>query len=77
MISAPVVVAAIVMWIYIIALTWVAKTAGLGRAVPLLLAGICIVDAMMIALAGEPQLALVAASGLVLTLAFQRVVPGT
>lgn len=69
--------AAIVMWIYIIALTWIAKTPGLGHLVPLLLAGICFVDAAMIAIAGAPQLALVAATGFILTLAFQRVVPGT
>jgi 4-hydroxybenzoate polyprenyltransferase len=76
-VSNPVIVAAIVMWIYIIALTWVAKTAGLGRAVPLLLAGICIVDAVMIAANGEISLAVIAAMGFVLTLAFQKVVPGT
>lgn len=76
-VSDPVIVAAVVMWIYIIALTWVAKTAGLGRAVPLLLAGICFVDAVMIAVNGTPSLALLAATGFLLTLAFQRVVPGT
>ena len=77
MVPTPVAVAAIVMWIYIIALTWIAKTQGLGHLVPLLLAGICFVDAAMIAIAGAPQLALVAAIGFVLTLSFQRVVPGT
>jgi 4-hydroxybenzoate polyprenyltransferase len=73
----PVTIAALVMWAYIIALTWIAKTPGLGYLVPWLLAGICLVDAVMIVAAGAPQLALVAASGFVLTLAFQRVVPGT
>ena len=77
MITTPVAVAAIVMWIYIIALTWIAKTPGLGYLVPFLLAGICLVDAAMIATAGAPRLAIVAATGFVLTLAFQRVVPGT
>ena len=76
-ITTPVAMAAIVMWIYIIALTWIAKTPGLGYLVPFLLAGICLVDATMIATAGAPQLAIVAATGFVLTLAFQRVVPGT
>jgi 4-hydroxybenzoate polyprenyltransferase len=76
-IAVPVAIAAIVMWVYIIALTWIAKTPGLGYLVPHLLAGICIVDAVMIAVAGEPRLALVAASGFLLTLAFQRVIPGT
>lgn len=70
-------IAAVVMWVYIIALTWVAKTAGLGHRVPLLLAGICFVDSAMIAVGGEPRLAIVAATGFVLTLAFQRIVPGT
>lgn len=73
----PVAIAALVMWAYIIALTWIAKTPGQGHLVPWLLAGICLVDAVMIAVAGEPQLALAAASGFVLTLAFHRVVPGT
>jgi 4-hydroxybenzoate polyprenyltransferase len=76
-VTMPVVVAAAVMWIYVIALTWIAKTPGQGYLVPWLLAGICIVDAIMIAAAGSPQLAAVAAAGFVLTLAFQRVVPGT
>jgi len=76
-ITTPVAMAAIVMWIYIIALTWIAKTPGLGYLVPFLLAGICLVDAALIAIVGAPQLAIVAATGFVLTLAFQRVVPGT
>ena len=76
-VTTPVAIAAAVMWIYIIALTWIAKTPGLGHLVPLLLAGICFVDAAMIAIAGAPQLAIVAAAGFVLTLTFQRVVPGT
>ena len=39
--------------------------------------GICIVDAIMIAGGGAPQLAGLAAGGFILTLAFQRIVPGT
>ena len=41
----PVIVAGVIMWIYVIALTWVAKAANLGYAVPWMLAGICLVDA--------------------------------
>jgi len=77
LVTVPVAVAAVVMWIYIVVLTWIAKTPGMGHLVPFLLAGICFVDAAMIAIAGAPQLALVAATGFVLTLSFQRVVPGT
>ena len=77
LVTMPVAVAAIVMWIYIVVLTWIAKTPGQGHLVPFLLAGICFVDAAMIAFAGAPQLAIVAAVGFVLTLSFQRVVPGT
>jgi len=70
-------IAAMLMWAYIVTLTWIAKTPGFGYLVPWLLAGICLVDAVMIAVAGEPGLALIAATGFVLTLACQRVVPGT
>ena len=75
--STPVVVAAIVMWVYVIGLTQVAKMPGGGHLVPWLIAGICLVDAIMIAIAGAPAIAVIAASGFVLTLLFQRVVPGT
>ena len=75
-IGAPVLITAVVMWVYIIALTWAAKTRGIGDLVPWLLAGICLVDAAMIAAMHQPRLALVAAAGFVVTLAFQRVVPG-
>ena len=68
---------AIAMWIYVIALTWVAKAANLGYAVPWMLAGICLVDAAIILWMGQPRLSLIAAAGFPLTLAFQRVVPGT
>lgn len=72
-----VIVAAAVMWVYVIGLTWVAKAANLGDAVPWMLAGICLVDALIILWMGMPHLALIAAVGFPLTLAFQRVVPGT
>lgn len=76
-VSSPVFIAAALMWAYIIALTWVAKHAGLGYAVPWMLAGICLVDAAALAVSGEPSLAALAATGFMLTLALQRVVPGT
>ena len=47
------------------------------RAVVSLIAGMCLFDAMVIMAAGEPVLALVSLGGFVLTLAFQRWVPGT
>lgn len=76
-VARPVVIAAIVMWVYVVALTQVAKMPGRGPLVPWLIAGICLVDAIMIAIAGAPVIAVLAASGFVLTLLFQRVVPGT
>lgn len=76
-VTRPVAMAAGLMWAYIVGLTVVAKTSGKGHLVPWLLAGICLIDAAIIAAAGAPSLALVAAAGLVLTLLFQRVVPGT
>jgi hypothetical protein len=76
-IAAPVFVAAAAMWIYIIALTWIAKTANLGYAVPWMLAGISLVDAAVIAWIGEPALALVAVAAVPVTRALQRLVPGT
>jgi len=75
--ATAVLIAAGVMWLYVIALTWVAKAANLGYAVPWMLAGICLVDAAIILWMEQPQLALIAALGFPLTLAMQRVVPGT
>jgi 4-hydroxybenzoate polyprenyltransferase len=76
----PVFVAAFAITVYVVALTLVAKQAGpAGRwLVPLLLAGISLVDAAVVALnGGGATLALLAAAGFVLTLVFQRIVPGT
>ncbi len=47
------------------------------RAVVSLLAGICLLDALLIAAQGEGTLAWIAVAGFPLTLAFQRWVPGT
>jgi 4-hydroxybenzoate polyprenyltransferase len=77
LVATPVFVAAAIMWVYVILLTWVAKAANLGSAVPWMLAGICIIDALIILWMGQPRLAIAAAIGFPLTLAFQRVVPGT
>lgn len=76
-VSTAILVAAVVMWGYVIGLTQVAKMPGRGHLVPWLIAGICLVDAIMIAIAGAPVIAGIAAVGFVVTLLFQRVVPGT
>jgi len=77
---AAVFVAAIVMTAYVLSLTFVAKKLGpqAGVVIPILIAGISVVDALVIGVAGggaELMLAAVAAG--VLTMALQRVVPGT
>jgi 4-hydroxybenzoate polyprenyltransferase len=74
-----VVAAALVMVAYVTALTGIAKVAGAnGRwLVPLLIAGISIVDAAVIAaVTGSLPLAALAALGFPATLLLQRVVPG-
>ena len=76
-VATAVLIAAGVMWLYVIALTWVAKAANLGYAVPWMLAGICLVDAAIMLWMGQPHLALIAALGFPLTLVLQRFVPGT
>jgi 4-hydroxybenzoate polyprenyltransferase len=70
---------AVVMATYVAALTVVAKVAGHHArwVVPTLIGGISLVDALFIVLVtGSWALAAAAASGFVLTLALQRVVPG-
>jgi len=77
-VAPAVVAAAIVMWLYVIALSWVAKAADLGYAVPWMLAGICLVDALVILTIGANlPVALLAVPAFPFTLALQRVVPGT
>ena len=51
--------------------------ANIPRVVSVLLAGICLLDALFIGAAGRPMLAGVAALGFVLTLLLQRSIPGT
>ncbi len=77
--SPQVMLAAVVVTLYVVGLTWIAKKAGprAGWLMPLLIAGISLVDAVVVGLNGGGLLTLVAAAGFVLTLVFQRVVPGT
>jgi 4-hydroxybenzoate polyprenyltransferase len=73
-------IAAVVMTAYVLSLTFVAKKLGpkAGVVIPLLIAGISVVDAAVIALAGGSlPLVLVAIVAGLLTLGLQRVVPGT
>lgn len=78
----PVWIGALVLIIYVLSLTWVGKTLGprAGSLMPWLIAGISLVDAVVIlTMAPMPALwwALAAIAGFFLTLAGQRVVPGT
>lgn len=73
-------IAALALALYVAALTEIAKRIGprAGSVVPLLIAGISLVDALVIlATVGAPTLAALAACGFIATLVFQRVVPGT
>lgn len=79
-VGTPVLAAAAGLTFYVAGLTIVARRLGPtgGAAVPLLLAGISLVDALVVlACGGSPALAGIAALGFPLTLAFQRLVPGT
>jgi 4-hydroxybenzoate polyprenyltransferase len=78
----PVWIGALVLIIYVLSLTWVGKTLGprAGSVMPWLIAGISLVDALLIVtMAPMPALwwALAAIAGFFLTIAGQRVVPGT
>jgi 4-hydroxybenzoate polyprenyltransferase len=79
-VAPSVLAAAAALTAYVVGLTWIAKRLGpsAGFAVPILLAGISLVDAAVILVSGGgPALALTAAAGCPLTLLLQRVVPGT
>ena len=79
-VSLTVLVAAAALAGYVVGLTWVAKRLGptAGIVVPVMLAGISLVDAVVILVTGGGAgLAAIAAAGFPLTLLFQRVVPGT
>ena len=80
--AVPVWIGALVLIIYVLSLTWIGKTLGAraGSVMPWLIAGISLVDAIVIlTMAPMPALwwALAAVAGFFLTLAGQRVVPGT
>jgi 4-hydroxybenzoate polyprenyltransferase len=78
-VTTVVIAAALVLISYVTALTVVAKLAGANARwlVPLLIAGISIVDAMVIlSVTGSLMFSGLAALGFPLTLLFQRVVPG-
>jgi 4-hydroxybenzoate polyprenyltransferase len=70
-----VLVGALVMFAYLVALTWWAKRG--GAHVGKLIAGISVVDGVIILCAGAPLLALAGAAGYFATLALQRRVQGT
>ena len=78
----PVWLGALVLIIYVFSLTWIGKTLGprAGSVMPWLIAGISLVDALLIlTMAPMPAWwwALAAIAGFFVTLAGQRVVPGT
>ena len=82
--SWPVLLGAAAMFIYVLALTLVARAGARSRhrkksglpLVPLLIAGISLLDGLVLALAVSPWLLLAGVGGAVLTLLAQRVVPG-
>jgi 4-hydroxybenzoate polyprenyltransferase len=78
-VTMPVAIAALAMTAYVIALTWVAKRAGASGKwlVPVLIAGISVIDAIVIGLSGGGSLMWLALAGFPATLLLQRVVPGT
>jgi 4-hydroxybenzoate polyprenyltransferase len=79
-VSARVIVAAAAMTLYVVVLTQIAKRLGQRASVvvPMLVAGISVVDAIVVMATGGPlPLVLLAIVCGVLTLGFQRVVPGT
>jgi 4-hydroxybenzoate polyprenyltransferase len=63
-------------WV-LLALRLIVRRISIGRAVVSLIAGISLVDALLIARAGAEPLAWIAASGVVLTVLLQRYVRGT
>jgi 4-hydroxybenzoate polyprenyltransferase len=78
-VTVPVLVGAAVIAAYVTALTLVAKFGGAryGWSIKWLIAGICLVDALLIAGTGRWDLALLAAAGFPATLGAQRWVAGT
>jgi 4-hydroxybenzoate polyprenyltransferase len=77
-VGSTVLAAAAVLIVYVLVLTWIAKQTGPehGWLIALLIAGISLVDAILVALAGQPAAAALAAIGFPLTLVAQRWISG-
>jgi 4-hydroxybenzoate polyprenyltransferase len=78
-VTLPVLAAAVALAVYVVGVTQVAKRAGprAGWLIPVLIAGISIVDAVVIGTSGGGLLVWIALGGFPATLLMQRVVPGT
>jgi len=76
--SGAIIFAGFLLWVlYALSFLVIPARINVPRAVVSLLAGICLLDALLIAASGETNLAWLAVVGFPLTLAFQRWVPGT
>lgn len=77
--ASAVLAGAAVVTVYVLGLTFVARFAGpgAGRFIPVLIAGISLVDAAIVVVNGGGALGFAAAAAFPLTLVLQRVVPGT
>jgi 4-hydroxybenzoate polyprenyltransferase len=76
--TAAVLTVAFVLWVGIaLRFLWRREPGDVPRAVVSLIAGISLLDAVLIAGAGASSIAWLAVAGFVLTLALQRFVPGT
>jgi 4-hydroxybenzoate polyprenyltransferase len=70
--------AALLVWVlYALSFLVIPARIRVPKAVVSLLAGICLLDGVLIAASGDTSLALLAVPGFLLTLAFQRWIPGT
>jgi 4-hydroxybenzoate polyprenyltransferase len=77
-VAAPVLAGALLLFGYVVGLTYVAKGARVSHAtVARMLAGISVLDALLVAGAGAPRAALLTALGFPATLLLQRLVRGT
>jgi len=76
-ITPALIIGSIALLVYLIGLTFVAKRGASGQVVGMLLAGICIVDATALMIAGQPVLAAIAAAGYPITRVLHRRVAGT
>jgi 4-hydroxybenzoate polyprenyltransferase len=76
-VGSPIYVALLATVLYALSLMARRGRANIPRVVSVLIAGICLLDALFIAGAGQPLLATLAVLGFPLTLLFQRSIPGT